>query len=108
MYGQGVPVTLAAPVAFVVAALVNYFLCVLILFKHNARWNTVVELLVFTLMVTAVCGLDLFITTALIKVDFMSPVTAKFTAALALFVLNFFGRKYLVFPEKAVGEWRSR
>lgn len=108
LYGQGYSVMIAAPVAFVIAALVNYFLCVLILFKHNARWSTPVELLVFGLVVAAVGGMDLFITSSLIRYDLLSAPWAKSLAALAVFVFNFFGRKYFVFPENPVGEWRSR
>jgi len=107
LHQQGLPLAASTLIAFVVAAIVNYILCILILFKHNARWNTPVELLIFGLLAGAVCGLDLLITTSLVRFDVFSPMMAKFISVIAIFAFNFLGRKYLVFPERAAGEWHS-
>jgi len=45
----GVSLTASAVVSFVLAAAVNYFLCITLLFRHKARWNSLVEILMYML-----------------------------------------------------------
>ncbi|WP_319407675.1 glycosyltransferase [uncultured Desulfosarcina sp.] len=43
LYDTGIQASISAPIAFIVAAIVNYVLCVLILFKHQVSSNTMVN-----------------------------------------------------------------
>ncbi len=103
LFHAGHEVHVAAPVAFVAAA-VNYFLCVLLLFRHNAQWSTAKEVLVYVLLVFGIAVLDLVVTKSLLIAG-AGPATAKSIAILGGLVLNFTGRKYFVFHEPASGPW---
>ncbi len=66
MFHSDVPVIGAAPVAYVSAAVLNYFLCIHLLFRHRARWTSVGEVLMYFLVV-AILGLaDLWMTQMLL------------------------------------------
>jgi len=105
LYRAGLPVRVAAPVAFVAAAFVNYFLCISFLFRHRARWSLTVELALFFLVVVGCVGwLDMTLTAHLIGAG-IAPAGAKLSASAAGFILNFLGRKFLVFPEPANPDW---
>ena len=88
----------AATLAYVVAAAVNYWLCIKILFRHKARWSGSGELLVYTVSVAVLCVVDVGITAGLAGLG-MAALGAKLTATLIGFFLNFIARKMLVFPE---------
>jgi putative flippase GtrA len=107
MLTAGAPPVVAAPVAFGVAAFVNYFLCIAVLFRHRARWTAVGEVAVFFLVVAAVGAMDLAVTTSLITTGY-PPVVAKLGATALGFVVNFAGRRFLVFPEPSRPDWRPR
>lgn len=107
MISVGWSLTIAAPIAFVIAAGVNYLLCILLLFRHKARWNSISEILLFLLVVTIVGCLDLGITKMLFDMG-SSPALAKFVATMMGLVLNFSGRRFLVFPEPASGPWKPQ
>jgi glycosyltransferase involved in cell wall biosynthesis len=107
LFHAGHEVHVAAPVAFVVAAAVNYFLCILLLFRHNAQWSTAKEVLVYVVLVFGVAVLDLVVTKGLLIAG-AGPATAKSIAILGGLVLNFAGRKYFVFYEPASGAWAPR
>ena len=104
LFHAGHEVHVAAPVAFVAAAAVNYFLCVLLLFRHNAQWSTAKEVLVYVVLVFGIAVLDLVVTKSLLIAG-AGPATAKSIAILVGLVLNFSGRKYFVFYEPASGPW---
>jgi glycosyltransferase involved in cell wall biosynthesis len=84
--------------AFVLAAAVNYILCILILFRHNARWNTLGEIFIYTLLVSIMGAFDFYFTRGLIALSF-GVLSSKFIASLFGFLGNFVLRKWLVFPE---------
>ena len=105
IYQSGVPVEIAAPVAFVSAAVVNYLLSIKILFRSKVRWNSGIELVVYAFVVLAVGTFDLYFTKFLLNGDF-TPQLAKLLATGLGFILNFIGRKYIVFPEKKTGPWK--
>ncbi|MDD3311837.1 bifunctional glycosyltransferase family 2/GtrA family protein [Pseudodesulfovibrio sp.] len=88
----------AATAAFIVAAAVNYWLCIKILFRHKAHWSAPGELAVYAASVAVLCMVDVGITVGLIALG-ASPLGAKLFATLIGFVLNFFARKLLVFRE---------
>jgi putative flippase GtrA len=100
-------VTIAAPMAFVTAAIVNYLLCIWILFKHKARWESITEMLLYFFVVGLVALLDLGIT-KLFLASGASPALSKIVATGFALILNFSGRRFLVFPEQSSGPWRTQ
>ena len=82
----------------------NYLLCLLLLFRHKARWNTAWELIVYWCLVGAVCVVDLSATKVLL-LSGLGPSVAKLLASIVGLVFNFLGRRFFVFPEPSAGEW---
>ena len=105
--GAGVSTTVSAPASYLAAAIVNYFLCITILFRKNARWQTPLELAVLTLVVLVGGALDLLVTQLLLGLQFW-PVVAKSMACAVVLVFNFVGRRLWVFPEPASGPWQPQ
>jgi putative flippase GtrA len=85
--------------AFVLAAAVNYLLCIAILFRHNARWNNFGEISLYVLAVAIMGIADYGMTLGFIYLS-VNPFASKFIASIFGFVGNFALRKWLVFPEK--------
>ena len=104
---SGTSINLAAPIAFVVAAILNYVLCIVLLFRHKARWNSTQEMIIYWLVVAVVGFIDLVTTKALILAG-ASPAGAKVVATVIGLFFNFIGRRYLVFYEPSSGEWRAQ
>jgi dolichol-phosphate mannosyltransferase len=104
MDAAGMPLIASAPAAFGIAAILNYLLCVTFLFHRNARWKNVVEWSFYALVVVVMGTLDYAITRWLIH-DHFAPITAKAIATILLPVLNFAGRRFLVFPSPQRGPW---
>ena len=104
LYHGGYAVQAAAPIAFVAAAALNYLLCILLLFRHNAQWSTPGEVLVYIAIVAGVGTLDLGVTKAMLAVG-AGPAAAKSFAILCGLVLIFTGCKYFVFHEPPSGPW---
>lgn len=86
-------------VAFAASAICNYLLCIGILFRHKARWNTAGELFMYLLSVLLMCGVDYGLTTGFIALSWGAG-RAKFWASIAGFAGNFLLRRYLVFPSR--------
>jgi glycosyltransferase involved in cell wall biosynthesis len=107
MLSSGLSLTISTLSAFIIAAVVNYLLCILILFRHKARWNSWAEILIYVLIVGVVSLFDLGITKSLFKFG-ASPLLSKAVATALVLILNFSGRRYFVFPEPASGPWRSQ
>lgn len=107
MTDAGMSLKTSALTAFFAAAVLNYILCVLTIFRHNAKWKTPTELLIFVGVVVAISFADLYLTKIFIDSG-SSAASAKMSATLIGLFLNFAGRKYLVFPEKASGEWKNQ
>jgi len=103
----GLDVIPSAVVAFGVAALANYVLCILVLFRHRARWSSVMELIVFWAAVVLIGSIDVGITYYLTEAS-VGPLAAKVVATAVCFVLNFAARRWIVFPEPASGPWRPQ
>lgn len=104
---QHVNINIATPTAFIVAAIVNYFLSITLLFKKNVKWGSFSEIIVYSLVVGTIALMDLLLTKWFIALGF-SPSMAKVNATILSFVLNFLGRKYIVFPNKTVGPWQKQ
>ncbi|MBW1799997.1 MAG: glycosyltransferase family 2 protein, partial [Deltaproteobacteria bacterium] len=62
MLATGLSANIAAPAAFIIAAVVNYVLCVLLLFRRKARWGSVTEQIVYWFVVAIVCVIDFAVT----------------------------------------------
>jgi glycosyltransferase involved in cell wall biosynthesis len=107
LFSARINVSISAPTAFITAAIVNYLLCISILFRHKARWKSKTELLIYFLVVGAVAVLDLHITKSLLSLGF-SPVISKASATGLALVFNFMGRRFFVFPEPPTGPWRPQ
>lgn len=88
--------TVATVSSFVVAAVVNYLLCIWLLFRHTSRWNSVAEVLVYIVVITIAGGLDLGTTVGFYEMG-AAPWLAKAGACMVGLVFNFLARRYLVF-----------
>jgi glycosyltransferase involved in cell wall biosynthesis len=97
----GMTLTPAVVAAFVSAALINYLLCITILFRHKARWNTAGEVFMYLLTLAIMGAFDVGITVTFADWG-MTPLWSKTLATGFGFVGNFLLRKYLVFPEKGI------
>jgi glycosyltransferase involved in cell wall biosynthesis len=104
LLSAGMSTTVAAPIAFTIAAAANYVLCILLLFRHKAQWNSTLEIIFYIIVVAAVGLVDLGITEWMIHFG-KTPMVAKLTATLVVFILNFTGRRFLVFSEDESGPW---
>jgi dolichol-phosphate mannosyltransferase len=103
----GIGVSGAALTAFFAAAFVNYYLSITILFRHNARWKSTWEMLVFLSVVGAVSIVDLYSTRSFIAGG-VSPGTAKAIATAIGLILNFAGIRFVVFPESPSPDWKPQ
>lgn len=92
----GLPLLGATLSAFVIAAAVNYVLCIAILFRHKARWNTTGEILAYLLVVAVAAAVDFGITSGLMALG-TAPWLAKAWASVIGVVVNYLGRRYFVF-----------
>jgi glycosyltransferase involved in cell wall biosynthesis len=102
---MGVAGTLSIPSAFFIAALANYLLCISLLFRHRARWNSAGEVAFYLCLVMLGAAMDFSITLKLLQSG-AAPWAAKSIACGVGLALNFVGRKYLVFIEPAAGPWK--
>ncbi len=103
----GYVVTIAAPSAYILAAIVNYFLCILLLFKHKARWNSFNESVFFIMVVGIVGTIDLGLTKLFLLFGLKVGASKILASGLGLF-LNFLGRRFWVFPESSSGPWKPQ
>ena len=99
LMGYGAKVVPAASAAYIVAALVNYFLCLMLIFKHKSQWSAPGELVSYAAVVAATGAIDVGMTDGLVLIG-TAPWAAKLTATGIGLVLNFIGRKLFVFREK--------
>ncbi|MDH5560627.1 MAG: GtrA family protein [Deltaproteobacteria bacterium] len=87
--------------AFVAAAALNYLLCIVLLFRHNAKWNSFLEILIYILVVVFGGLIDLYSVKFLVGVG-ISNLYAKVIASIVLIIANYWMRRALVFPEKNI------
>ncbi len=102
-----IPDNMAILTAFFLAALLNYFLCIALLFRHKARWNSSAEIFIYFAVVICVSLVDFAVTKWLLFLG-SSAGFAKATACVAGLIFNFAGRRYIVFPEPSSGPWRAQ
>jgi len=104
---MGVANPISIPVAFFLAAFMNYLLCITFLFRHKAKWKTTGEVMVYVLVVCLVGSIDFGTTTLLLKAGIVPPLS-KSAACIVVLLFNFLGRRYFVFPEPPPGPWQSQ
>ena len=95
-HANGFSIPGSAAFAYVLAAALNYFLCIALLFRHRSRWSTGMELFFYLVLVVLIGAVDVLLTTSMAAA--IPAVLAKAVACGLVFILNFAGRKYLVFP----------
>ena len=100
-------VTAAALSAFFIAAAVNYFLSIRVLFRHRARWTSGTEILLFLLVVALTSVVDLYATRSFIALGLGHALAKVLASALGL-ALNFAGRRFVVFPEPPSPDWKPQ
>src|SRR6185437_4089855 len=103
----GVGLTPAALSAFFIAAFVNYYLSVKLVFRHKAKWTTVTEGLIYLGVVVAVGLIDLYSTRFFVAIG-LGPALAKLLSTGLDLVFNFVGRRFIVFPEKGNPDWNPQ
>lgn len=96
--------TISAAAAYGLAAALNYTLCIFLLFRHKARWNSALELIFYVLVVGVVGIFDVWTTRSLLFLG-ITPWVSKSIASVLGLALNFIGRRYCVFPEPQAGPW---
>jgi glycosyltransferase involved in cell wall biosynthesis len=104
-HNAGLGLATSTLTAFFIAAFVNYWLSIKLLFRHKARWSSAAELVVFLAVVITVGVFDFYCTKAFLAMG-SSPAMAKIISTAIGLVLNFAGRKFIVFPEKANPDWK--
>jgi dolichol-phosphate mannosyltransferase len=100
-FKTGLKIELAAPAAFLIAAALNYALCILILFRHKVRWNTLGEAIAYLSSVGVMGLVDYGLTIGLVIAG-LPPTLAKVVSTLVGFIGNFSLRRLLVFPQPGV------
>lgn len=99
LMAYGAKVTISAAIAYVLAAMVNYFLCLVLIFRHKSQWSAPGELISYGLVVAVTGAVDVGITDGMVLMG-VAPWISKLTATAICLVLNFVGRKLFVFREK--------
>jgi dolichol-phosphate mannosyltransferase len=97
----GLSLEISIPVSFLVAAALNYILCIAVLFRHNVRWNTAGEFVAYLVTIVSMGVLDYGLTIGLVTLG-LAPTLAKAIATFFGFVGNFLLRRFLVFPQPGV------
>ncbi|NLI31449.1 MAG: glycosyltransferase [Deltaproteobacteria bacterium] len=95
----------AAVTAYFIAAAFNYLQCIAFLFRHKARWSGPKEVLMYILVVVLSAGIDYLFTLWLLLFPGVRPWLAKSIASFLVLMVNFLGRKYLVFYEPPAKPW---
>ncbi len=94
--GYGVNLLPAVIGSYLFSAAVNYILCILILFRHKACWNTFGELLAYTATLAVMGFLDYGVTIGLMHFG-LGSILAKAISSVIGFFGNYLLRKYFVF-----------
>lgn len=87
----------ATVLSYIASAAANYLLCIAILFRHKARWNTAGELLAYIITLLIMGGIDYVLTLALVN-WLHAPLFGKLLASVVGFFGNYILRRKLVFP----------
>lgn len=88
-------------IAFLISAFVNYILCITLLFRHKARWNSAVEILTYLITLLIMGTIDYYCTLGLLVMGFGNFWSKSISSVIGVFG-NFLLRKYFVFPENKI------
>ena len=99
LINSGMNLFYSVGIAFVISAMINYFLCILLLFRHKARWSTFGEILSYIVTLAIMGSVDYGCTYALLAVG-LNSFWAKSVSSVIGVIGNFLLRKYFVFLEK--------
>jgi glycosyltransferase involved in cell wall biosynthesis len=83
-------------IALVLAAICNYILCIVLIFKHLSRWSGYLEILVYIACVAIACLIDYLFTYFFISYN-IHPILAKGISIILCFCINYSSRRYIVF-----------
>ena len=107
LFGMGFGLTPSILAAFFIAAGVNYYLSITLVFRHRVRWNTISEVLIYMAVIITVAIVDLGCTHGFVALGIDPPIAKIFSTVIGL-VLNFAGRRFIVFPEKTNPDWKPQ
>lgn len=107
IYSSTSIVSVATISSFLIAAAFNYWLCISFLFRSGTRWSTKKELQLYILLVVALAGIDFLLTATFMGAGVFAG-SAKLTATFIMLVLNFLGRRLVIFPEKKRASWQPQ
>jgi dolichol-phosphate mannosyltransferase len=62
----GLSVEISTPASFLVAAALNYILCIALLFRHKVKWNTAGELVAYLVTIVLMGAVDYGLTIGLV------------------------------------------
>lgn len=99
--GLAMPMTPAIALAFILAALLNYILCLMLLFRHKSRWSARGELASYLVVVGIMLFADIGMTLGFNWLG-IAPVLSKTFSTILGFIGNFILRKYLVFATPVI------
>lgn len=85
--------------AFLISALVNYLLCITLLFRHKAHYNSFGEIVAYAITLLIMGAMDYWVTAGLLFIG-ATNFWAKAISSLVGLIGNFVLRKYFVFLEK--------
>ncbi len=94
------PVVVAALIAFMLAAILNYYLCLLFLFRHRVHWSQSKEWVGYAAVVCLAAAVDSSSTVLLVRTS-LAAWAAKATASFIALAVNYIGRRYFVFRHTA-------
>ena len=87
--------------------MINYFLSIKLIFRHNAKWRTPSEVLVYFLVVSLIGVVDIYCTLGFVSLG-SPPWLAKVGATTIGLLLNFAARSFIVFPEAPSPDWKPQ
>lgn len=87
--------------------MINYFLSIKLIFRHNAKWRTPSEVLVYFLVVSLIGVVDIYCTLGFVSLG-SPPWLAKVGATTIGLLLNFAARRFIVFPEAPSPDWKPQ
>jgi dolichol-phosphate mannosyltransferase len=105
LLGAGAGITASVLTAFFVAAGANYGLSVWLLFERRIKWSASTEKALYLILVCVVAGFDLGVTRGMIILG-IAAAWSKAIASLAGLIVNFLGRRFVVFPQRTRGVWK--
>lgn len=98
LFNFRIPLIWTVEIAFLCAACINYTVCITMLFRHKARWNTKVEFLLFSAMAILIGLFDYKLTSTFMSLS-CTPAVSKIISGFLLLIFNYVGRRWIIFPQ---------